>query len=338
MCNTAQHCRLGHSKTQILLATSRTQHQLREEAYVSLEVERSSPLPGCARNKRQYPTVLQNPKVFRWMLGCEWMGYVLLTYDRSVMFIEQQETVRGITNPNPKQQGNRDVDQLSHVDYVTTNANSSQGESQLYIFEDNDAVIKMLIKGRSPTLRHVSRTHSVALDWWLFDRINLDPKKTKSNMLTPKNQLAGILTKGSFSRDGSNHLLCLFNISHFSSINSRKAMSKRTQGESQLYIFEDNEAVIKMIIKRRRPAMRRVSRTHRIALDCLFDSQFGPKGSLTRDEWDHLLRLLNIMNFSMFSCSHFLSNRKQGVMSKRAQESTSEEGSAVAKSRPMNLV
>ena len=53
---------------------------------------------------------------------------------------------------------------------------------------------------------------------------------------------------------------------------------------------------------------------------------------------DHLLRLLNIMNFSMFSCSHFLSNRKQGVMSKRSQESTSKEGSAVTKPRPMHLV
>ena len=29
-------------------------------------------------------------------------------------------------------------------------------------------------------------------------------------------------------------------------------------------------------------------------------------GSLTRDEWDHLLRQLNIMNCSMFSCNHFL--------------------------------
>ena len=44
-----------------------------------------------------------------------------------------------------------------------------------YIFEDNEAVIKIIFKGRSPTMRHVSRTHSVALDW-LFDRINSDPK------------------------------------------------------------------------------------------------------------------------------------------------------------------
>ena len=63
------------------------------------------------------------------------------------------------------------VDQLSDVDYVPTNTHASQNESQMYIFEDNEAVIKMTIKGRSPTMRHVSRTHRVALDW-LFDRIN----------------------------------------------------------------------------------------------------------------------------------------------------------------------
>ena len=42
-------------------------------------------------------------------------------------------------------------------------------------FEVNEAVIKMVIKGRSPTMRHVSRTHRVVLDW-LFETINLDPK------------------------------------------------------------------------------------------------------------------------------------------------------------------
>ena len=45
----------------------------------------------------------------------------------------------------------------------------------LHIFEDNAAVIKMIVKGRSPTIMHVSRTLRVALDW-LFDRINLDSK------------------------------------------------------------------------------------------------------------------------------------------------------------------
>ena len=64
---------------------------------------------------------------------------------------------------------------LSNMDQVPSNAHLSEKESQLYIFEDTEAVIQMIIKGRSPTMRHVSRTHRVALDW-LFDRINLDPK------------------------------------------------------------------------------------------------------------------------------------------------------------------
>ena len=85
---------------------------------------------------------------------------------------------------NPKPKGNRDVDQLSHVDCVSTDATASQGESQLYIFVDNEAEIKMNVKGRGPTMRHVSTTHRVALDW-LFEKINLDPK-FRSGMSTPK--------------------------------------------------------------------------------------------------------------------------------------------------------
>ena len=100
----------------------------------------------------------------------------------------------------------------------------------LYVFEDNEAVIKMIIKGRSPTMRHVSRTHRVALDW-LFDRINLD-SKIQIKYIDTKNQLADILTKGNFTRDESNHLLSLFNISHFSSTASIAAMAKRAQQES----------------------------------------------------------------------------------------------------------
>ena len=67
------------------------------------------------------------------------------------------------------------INDLDNVDFVPSNVNFSRQEALLYVFEDNEAVIKMIIKGRSPTMRHVSRTHRVALDW-LFDRINLDPK------------------------------------------------------------------------------------------------------------------------------------------------------------------
>ena len=89
---------------------------------------------------------------------------------------------------------------------------------------------KMIMKGRSSTMRHVSRTHRVALDW-LFDRINLDPK-IQIKYIDTKNQLADILTKGNFTRDEWNHLLTLFNISHFSSTSCIAAMAKRAQQET----------------------------------------------------------------------------------------------------------
>ena len=113
---------------------------------------------------------------------------------------------------------------------VSSNVQFSHQEAFLYVFEDNEAVIKMIIKGRSPTMRHVSRTHRVAFDW-LFDRINLDPK-IQIKYIGTKNQLADMLTKGNFTRDEWNHLLCLFRISHFISINSLEAMSKGTQKDS----------------------------------------------------------------------------------------------------------
>ena len=111
-----------------------------------------------------------------------------------------------------------------------SNVPSSHQEALLYVFEDNEAVIKMIIKGRSPTMRHVSRTHRVALDW-LFDRLNLDPK-IRIKYIDTKNQLADILTKGNFTRDEWNDLLCLFNISHFSSTVCSETMAKRSQQDS----------------------------------------------------------------------------------------------------------
>ena len=77
----------------------------------------------------------------------------------------------------------------------------------LYIFEVYEAVIKIIIKGRSPTVRHVSRTHRVALDW-LFDRINLDPK-IQIKYVDSKHQLADILTKGQASHVMSGTILSI---------------------------------------------------------------------------------------------------------------------------------
>ena len=125
---------------------------------------------------------------------------------------------------------NKKINDEQDIDLVPSNVQSASREALLYVFEDNEAVIKMIMKGRSPTMRHVSRTHRVALDW-LFDRINLDPK-IQIKYIDTKNHFADILTKGNFTRDEWNHLLTLFNISHFSSTSCIAAMAKRAQQDS----------------------------------------------------------------------------------------------------------
>ena len=123
------------------------------------------------------------------------------------------------------------MNDLDNVDFIPSNVQSSHQEVLLYVFEDNEAVVKMIIMGRSPTMRHVSRTHRVALDW-LFDRINLD-HQIQIKYIDTKNQLADMLTKGNFTRDEWNHLLCLFNISHCSSAECSEVMSKSQQSRNQ---------------------------------------------------------------------------------------------------------
>ena len=72
----------------------------------------------------------------------------------------------------------------TNTDHIPPNTTHSGSSAMLYVFEDNEAVINVIIKGRSPRMRHVSRTHRVALDWW-FDRINLDTQNSKSVTSTP---------------------------------------------------------------------------------------------------------------------------------------------------------
>ena len=88
------------------------------------------------------------------------------------------------------------------------NAHTSRQRASLFIFGDTDAVIKMVIKGWSPTMRHVAWTRRVDLDW-LFDRINLDSGIQIKSVNTSK-QIADILTKASFSRERWSQLTQLF--------------------------------------------------------------------------------------------------------------------------------
>ena len=95
---------------------------------------------------------------------------------------------------NGKNKSYNKIDVIQDIDSVPSNVQSASREALLYVFEDNEALIKMIMKGRSPTMRHVSRTHRISLDW-LFDRINLVPK-IQIKYIDTKIQLADILAKG----------------------------------------------------------------------------------------------------------------------------------------------
>ena len=95
--------------------------------------------------------------------------------------------------------------------------------------------------------------------------------------------------------------------------------------EAMLFIFEDNKAVIEL--------------DHKIQINYV-DSKnqladLLTQGNFTRDEWNHFLRLFNILSFSVFSCSDFKSINKSKIMSKRQQEGKPGEERVVAKSKPM---
>ena len=73
---------------------------------------------------------------------------------------------------------------------------------------DNEAVINIIVKGKSPHVRHVSRTHHVNLDWPVAT-INLSSNTSEKQAHTNQ-QVADLLTRGSFTHDKLNELASLF--------------------------------------------------------------------------------------------------------------------------------
>ena len=88
-----------------------------------------------------------------------------------------------------RKQSQRVINDLDKVDFIPSNVQSSHQEALLYVFEDNDAVIKMIIKGRSPTLSETCFQNPQSCSW-LIVRSNQSiwTRKSKSSTLTPKNK------------------------------------------------------------------------------------------------------------------------------------------------------
>ena len=140
----------------------------------------------------------------------------------------------------------------TNIDHIPSNTTHSGPGAMFYVFEDNEVAIKMIIKGRSPTMRHVSRIHRIALVGCSTESIWIPKSKTKKN--DTKHQLADILTVRNFTRDEWNKLLHLFHI-HCSSlcctknsslIRCPKSMAKKMQNkkEEERVVFKSRPAVM----------------------------------------------------------------------------------------------
>ena len=97
------------------------------------------------------------------------------------------------------------IDHLVDVDSIPISKYDPKCLSELVILEDNEAVIKMTIKGRSTAMRHVQRTRRVNFDW-LYERF-LNDKGIRIRYLSTKFQIADMLTKGSCTAQQWNMLL-----------------------------------------------------------------------------------------------------------------------------------
>ena len=206
--NTAKQCRLGLFQDSDFAGDLDSQRQHLEEFCAFSKVTRLCQSVGCARNWLQFHTALQ-AEIICLDAGLRMDVVPALTlWD---LVIEVFHSVPNQTDgPKREPRGTPSaVDAIpikrtnvipTNIDYIQSNGTHSGSSAMLYVFEDNEAVNKMMIIGRSPTMRHVSRTHRVALDW-VFDRINVD-SKIQIRFIDTEHPIADMLTKGNFTRDG----------------------------------------------------------------------------------------------------------------------------------------
>ena len=132
---------------------------------------------------------------------------------------------------------------MPDVDYVPPSIPEDsylwKHRAKLVICEDNDAVIIMCKKGRWTTMRHLLRVHRVDLDT-LWERLRADPSISMRYVNT-KQQLADILTKGSFTKMEWDRLVDLLQIrpSFKRTKQDRDAQAKISQGDD-FKVFDES--------------------------------------------------------------------------------------------------
>ena len=113
------------------------------------------------------------------------------------------------------------------VDWAPPKLPPHPGFARHVILEDNDAVIKLILKGRSMALRHIARVHRIDLDW-LIARVRGDPG-IDIKFIGTKYQIADILTEAIFTSEQCYALLSLAQVGQSFSKNTAKTNPRSTQ-------------------------------------------------------------------------------------------------------------
>ena len=125
-----------------------------------------------------------------------------------IMQVMYNKSPKSLLERTRRENGTYDI--LASVDHVPTTCAPPTNLARMIVFEDNDAVIKMIKKGRTDKLRHCPRTHRINLDW-LFFLLRAD-KAINIKYINTKHQVADIFTKGLFTKVQYEHLQFLCNI------------------------------------------------------------------------------------------------------------------------------
>ena len=149
-------------KTLTSRETLKIQNPLLEEHCAFLEVIHFVPISWMCKKQ----TAVSHSSRLDGLLAVELWDLIVSVFG-SVSQISDR-TGRPVNDVKKHQKSQGKINVMENIDSVPSNVQSSRQDALLYEFEDNEVVIKMIIKGRSPAMRHVSRTHRVALDW-LFD-------------------------------------------------------------------------------------------------------------------------------------------------------------------------
>ena len=118
------------------------------------------------------------------------------------------------------------INDLDNVDLFTQTSILSSGRFVVCVWRQRSSD-QDDHKGKKPDIETCFQ--NIQSCSWLVVWQNQFGPKIQIKYIDTKIQLADMLTKGNFTRDEWNHLLCLFSISNFSSTNCSEVMSKRTQ-------------------------------------------------------------------------------------------------------------